>query len=57
MGPITEASLKAAMTIQIDRVTGFLRCFEVTVRPYPATHDDTHDQADTDNGTERIWFQ
>jgi hypothetical protein len=41
MGAITAASLKAAMTTQIDRVSGFFRCFEVTVRPYPATHHDS----------------
>jgi hypothetical protein len=34
MGLRTAASLKAATTIQIDRVSRFFRCFEVTVRPY-----------------------
>src|SRR5271166_981726 len=36
MGLRTAASLKAATTIQIDRVSGFLRCFEVTVSALPS---------------------
>jgi hypothetical protein len=52
MGLRTAASLKAATTIQIDRASSFFRCFEITVRPYPATHHDSHNQADTNNGTE-----
>jgi hypothetical protein len=57
MGLRTAASLTPATTIQIDCLSGFLRCFEVTVRPYPATHHDSHDEADTNNNTERNWFQ
>ena len=38
MGPITAASLKAATTIQTNRASGFLGCFELTIGPYSPTH-------------------
>lgn len=54
MGLMTAASLKAATTIQIDRLSGFLRCFDVTALPSTTIF---HDEADTNNGTQQNWFQ